>query len=307
MSEKQQNKRRFRNVNGILLLDKPTGISSNKALQQVKGLLQAKKAGHTGSLDPLASGMLPLCFGEATKFSQFLLNADKRYIVTAKLGERTTTSDAEGEVVETRDVQVSLKQVEATIKDFTGLIEQIPSMFSALKHNGQPLYKLARKGIEVERPARQVSIFSMELVSFKEQQLALAVHCSKGTYIRTLIDDIGEALGCGAHVIQLHRISVGPYQPNQMLSMAEIERLALEDDFEALSQHLLPVDSSIQDWPTLVLSRMTAYYLLRGQAVQVPGSPTEGWVRLQLQNGQFIGVGEIMDDGRVTPKRLVAA
>ncbi len=302
-----EGKRNRHDLQGILLLNKPIGLSSNQALQKVKYLLNARKAGHTGSLDPLASGMLPICFGEATKFSRFLLNADKRYLVTAKLGERTTTSDAEGEVISRRQVCAAEQQIKQALQQFTGQITQIPSMYSAIKHKGQPLYKLARQGIEVERKARTIRVYSLEFIRYQAGLLELAIFCSKGTYVRTLIDDLGEQLGCGAHVASLHRLTVGPYLPEQMSTLADIEVVALQCE-QTPQSLLLPVDSSITDWPPLTIPRLSAYYLLRGQAVQVPGMPDAGaWVRLLLQDGQFIGVGEVQDDGRVAPKRLVAA
>ncbi|MFT4993975.1 MAG: tRNA pseudouridine55 synthase, partial [Paraglaciecola sp.] len=193
-------KRKGRAIDGILLLDKPLGISSNHALQRVKRLFFAAKAGHTGALDPLATGMLPICLGEATKFSQFLLEADKTYLVTAKLGVRTTTSDADGDIVETKVVNVSQAQLDSACEQFRGPIKQVPSMFSALKHQGKPLYFYARQGIEIDRPARDITIFSLSVSRFEGDEVDMQVHCSKGTYIRSLVDDIGQILGCGAFV-----------------------------------------------------------------------------------------------------------
>ncbi|MGB5440817.1 MAG: tRNA pseudouridine(55) synthase TruB, partial [Gammaproteobacteria bacterium] len=217
MARRQRNSH-LRPVNGILLLDKPAGVTSNAALQIVKKLYRARKAGHTGSLDPLATGLLPICFGEATKISGFLLDADKDYLVTCKLGERTTTGDAEGEVEQRRPVErVTEKLVRKAMQGFIGDIEQIPPMYSALKHKGERLYKLARQGIEVERAPRQVTIFEMELTDFSLPEATFRVHCSKGTYVRTLIEDIGEVLGCGAHVIRLRRLGVGPFDSSGMI------------------------------------------------------------------------------------------
>ncbi len=301
-------RRRFkgRSVNGILLLDKPVGITSNAALQQVKRLFKAAKAGHTGSLDPLASGLLPLCFGEATKFSGFLLDSDKHYIGTCKLGVTTTSADAEGEVVERRPVgELNPAEVEAVLQSFVGEIEQIPPMHSAIKVNGQPLYKLAHAGKEIEREPRRITIYSLEMVSLQGDELTLDVRCSKGTYVRTLAEDIGRKLGCGAHLGALRRVGVGPFDIADAVSLAELEHLA-EDGLAALDQTLLPIESALSNWPELMLSDNTAYYLQQGQAVQIPKAPTSGWVCLFVgADHRFLGVGEILADGRVAPKRLV--
>lgn len=306
-------RRRGRPVNGILVLDKPAGASSNHAVQRAKRLFDAQKVGHTGSLDPLATGVLPLCFGEATKFSQYLLDSNKRYWTRIKLGERTDSGDADGEVVERRPVQaLSAEAVEAQLQGFRGEIQQVPSMFSALKHQGQPLYKLARQGIEVERAPRTVSVFENELLALEEGFLELGIHCSKGTYVRTIAEDLGEALGCGAHVVALRRRSAGPYQETQAMTFEQLEAFADNSQRDA---QLLPVASSVCDWPELKLSEDTAYYLKQGQPVIVPHAPSSGWVRLtHLPQGSkesepaandFIGVGEVLDDGRVAPRRLV--
>ncbi len=204
-------RRKGRPINGVILLDKPTGISSNDALQKVKRIYFAEKAGHTGALDPLATGMLPICLGEATKFSQFLLDSDKRYRVIAKLGERTNTSDSDGEVVETRPVDVTLDKLKACIDQFRGESDQVPSMFSALKYQGKPLYEYARKGIEVPRESRKITVYEIVLHRFEGDEVEMEVHCSKGTYIRTIVDDLGEMLGCGAHVTMLRRTGVAKY------------------------------------------------------------------------------------------------
>lgn len=300
-------KKRFRGrpVNGVLLLDKPTGISSNAALQQVKSMFNARKAGHTGSLDPLASGMLPICFGEATKFSQFMLDADKVYRVQAKLGERTDTSDADGEVVETREVApYSEAQVEAVLQRFRGNIMQVPSMFSALKHQGQPLYKLARQGIEVERKARPVTIHQLDVLHFEGDCLELYVACTKGTYVRTLVDDIGQALGCGAHVTVLRRLRAGAYKEDDMITMDALQALVDQQDWPQLNALLWPDDSMVSEYPEVQLSETSTFYLARGQSVQVPGAPNDGLVRVYSQAHHFLGVGEIDEDGKVAPKRL---
>ncbi|MDH3353792.1 MAG: tRNA pseudouridine(55) synthase TruB [Chromatiales bacterium] len=295
-----------RPVNGILLLDKPIGGSSNAALQDVKRIFKAAKAGHTGNLDPLASGMLPLCFGEATKISAFLLDSDKHYFGTCKLGVRTTTADCEGEVIEERSVpELSEAQIEAVLENFRGEIQQIPPMYSALKQNGVPLYKLAREGKVVEREARTVQIYGLTLVQFNgSDELELSVQCSKGTYIRTLVEDIGEALGCGAHLIQLRRTKVGPFEESGMVTMEQIELAAAEGN-HALDALLLPMEDALKSWPDIILSENSLFYVLQGQAVQVPQAPSEGLVRLFAQGGRFIGVGQVLDDGRIGPKRLM--
>ncbi len=296
---------RGRDVNGILLLDKPSGITSNDALQQVKRLYYAKKAGHTGSLDPLASGVLPICMGEATKVSAFLLDADKRYQVRCQLGVRTTTADAEGEVLETRPVESwSEEQLETVLEQFRGSIEQIPPMYSALKHQGQRLYKLARQGVEVEREPRPVDIYQLTLTGQGDDWIDIDVHCSKGTYVRTLAEDIGEKLGCGAHVSALRRNMVGPYGDGQLVALDRLQHLK-ENDMPAMDDLLLPIESALSQWPDVDLSTDAAFYLQQGQPVLVPHAPTSGWVRLYEGNRSFLGMGEILDDGRVAPRRLM--
>ena len=297
----------LRRVNGILLLDKPPGMTSNAALQVVKRLYQARKAGHTGSLDPLATGLLPLCFGEATKVSGFLLDADKRYRVVCKLGENTTTGDAEGEVIERRPVEgVTEARLRKALEGFVGEIDPIPPMYSAVKHKGERLSKLARQGVEVEREARKVDIHSLELRDFSLPVFEIDVHCSKGTYVRTLVEDIGEQLGCGAHVTALRRLAVGPFDDSQMVDMAALEATAAEG-MAALDKLLLPMESGLSQWPGVRLSGDAAFYLRQGQPVLVPQAPTEGWVRLYEGESRFLGMGEILDDGRVAPRRLMTA
>jgi tRNA pseudouridine55 synthase len=296
-----------RRVNGILLLDKPSGLTSNAALQAVKKLYRARKAGHTGSLDPLATGLLPICFGEATKVSGFLLDADKDYRVTCKFGERTTTGDAEGEVLEQRPVEdLSEDRLREVMQGFLGDIEQIPPMYSALKHKGERLYKLAREGVEVEREPRQVTIHALELLTLTPPLAEIRVHCSKGTYVRTLVEDIGEALGCGAYVSGLRRLGVGPFDDSQMIDMEGLQAVASESE-HALDQLLLPLESGLAQWPDVRLSSDAAFYLRQGQPVLVPKAPTAGLVRLYEGESRFLGVGEILDDGRVAPRRLMVA
>jgi tRNA pseudouridine55 synthase len=301
-------KNKGRDVSGVLLLDKPLGSSSNHALQQVKRLFSAAKAGHTGSLDPLATGMLPVCFGEATKISAFLLDADKRYRLKCQLGVSTTTGDTEGEVVETCDVSAITEQaIKSVLPEFIGDIEQIPPMYSALKHNGERLYKLARQGIEVEREARSVTIYDIDYLSLSkdEQQrliLELEVSCSKGTYVRTLVEDIAKKLHCCAHITALRRLIVGPYE-GDMLTMEQLIEMA-EHGNEALDSSLQPIDSGVANWPDVHLGSDAAFYVRQGQPVMVPHAPTQGWVRIYDQS-QFLGLGEIQDDGMVAPRRMI--
>ncbi|MGL4933537.1 MAG: tRNA pseudouridine(55) synthase TruB [Aeromonas sp.] len=307
-------RRRFkgRDVHGILLLDKPTGLTSNDLLQKVKRIYNAAKAGHTGALDPLATGMLPICLGEATKFSQYLLDSDKRYEVTAKLGERTNTSDSDGEVVATRPVNVAMGTLIESLDQFRGPIMQVPSMYSALKHNGRPLYEYAREGIEIERPARPITVFELKLISFEGDEVKLEVHCSKGTYIRSLVDDLGEVLGCGAHVTQLRRTQVATYPYERMLTLAQLECILEQAKVdgvpprEQLDPLLLPMETAVEALPEVNMLAVVAAYVNQGQAVQVPGAPTSGQVRMTVgPEREFIGVGEIDGEGRVAPKRLV--
>ena len=296
-----------RNVKGILLLDKPVGLTSNSALQRVKSLYRAKKAGHTGSLDKAASGLLPLCFGEATKFSGFLLNADKHYRTIFQLGIQTSTGDAEGEVVYRGALQkFTRKRIEAALAGFQGTVLQVPPMFSALKHKGQRLYKLAHQGLEVDREPREITVHSITLLDYREDELELEILCSKGTYIRTLAEDIGKELGCGAHVKSLRRIGVGPYSDENMLALAELETIA-ETGLSGLDAELLGIDSVLQDMPSIHLVESVAFYLCRGQPVMVPKAPTRGMLRIYTGDKRFLGVGEVLEDGRVAPKRLVAS
>ncbi len=294
-----------RPVNGILLLDKPRGLTSNAALQQVKQFFHARKAGHTGSLDPLATGMLPICFGEATKLSGFLLDSDKSYQAEIQLGVETTTGDAEGEVVAQQDCSaVTRAQLDEVVAEFSGVIQQIPPMHSALKQNGQPLYKLAHQGIVVERAAREVIIFDLQIISFNADRVEISVHCSKGTYIRTLAEDMGRRLGCGAHISALHRDGVGTFDAGRMVTMSGIERL--NGSYEALDNLLIGPDEALMDWPEIQLNDDVAYFLKRGQAVLVPKSPGQGYVRVYAKPEQFLGVGHMLDDGRLAPKRLLS-
>ena len=302
-------RRRGRPVDGILILDKPAGVSSNRALQMAKRLYGAAKAGHTGSLDPLATGVLPLCFGEATKFSQYLLDADKAYQSTFLLGVATATGDAEGEVVQTCDAShITEADVFRGLAAFRGEIEQVPSMFSAIKQDGQPLYKLARQGIEVERKARKVVIKQLELRAFRggdRPEVDIYLECSKGTYVRSIAEDLGRALGSGAHVIALRRTRAGPFSIEDSVSMTTLEALKSNEQVAEMDALLLPADTALGGLPLVRLTESGGYYIRQGQPVQVPNAPSDGMVRVALETGEFLGIGEILDDGRVAPRRLI--
>lgn len=297
-------RRRFRKLNGILLLDKALGVSSNKALQDARFLFQAEKAGHTGSLDPLASGMLPVCFGEATKVSAFLLDSDKRYVTTATLGYVSTTGDAEGEKLNPRSIpDISDAELEAVLVQFRGEISQIPPMYSALKKDGQPLYKLARQGLEVERAARDITIHSLTVLERTENTLTLDVVCSKGTYIRTLIEDIGERLGCGAYVSMLRRESVDPFGALRMYTLDELRPLA-EQSVEALDAVLLPLDTALPHLPAITVDDVVITRLRQGQKVRTDHGSAE-LMRIYSDFGEFIGLCE-STHGVLIPRRLLA-
>ena len=296
-------RKRGRDIDGVFLLDKPQGMSSNDIMQKVKRVFQANKAGHTGALDPLATGMLPICLGEATKFSQFLLDADKRYVVTAKLGERTDTSDAEGQVVETRPVNVETSQILTALEQFRGDILQVPTMFSALKYNGKPLYEYARAGITVEREARPITIFELNFIEYQTPFLTLEVHCSKGTYVRTLVDDLGEVLGCGAHVTVLRRTAVADYPTEKMMTWDALQALAEQGD---LDQHLLPIDTAVSKLPALKLNAEQSKGIGFGQRVKFANeAKLRGQVRLFSDKNIFLGVALIDDNNVIRPQRLI--
>jgi tRNA pseudouridine55 synthase len=302
-------RRKGRSINGVLLLNKGLGVSSNHALQQVKRLFGAAKAGHTGALDPLATGMLPICLGEATKFSQFLLDADKTYLVTAKLGIRTTTSDADGEVIETATVNVSNAQLNQKLALFRGHQKQVPTMFSALKYQGKPLYHYARQGIEVPREPRDIHVYKLELMAFEGDEISLLVHCSKGTYIRTIVDDLGQALGCGAYVIKLHRSEVADYPAKQMQTIEELEALHEsddEDDFSQLDRHLLPMDTPVARLNSVIIDQNGQIKFIHGNPVLVEDTDYEGQqVRVyNTVDKLFLGVG-LIREAQLHPKRLV--
>lgn len=294
----------FRDLDGILLLHKPVGTSSNRVLQKIRHLFRANKAGHTGSLDPLASGMLPICFGEATKFSGFLLDASKYYRVVCQLGKTTSTGDAEGEVTAELPVEVNLGQVESVLKQFIGTVEQVPPMYSAVKHKGQRLYHLARSGREVERAARSIQIHSLELVDLSDDRLELDVHSSKGTYIRTLAEDIGKALGCGAYVARLERTGVQAFLHQPCYTLEQLAELAGQG-LDKLDTCLLPVNGALAELPQLVIDTLTVDLLKQGRAVRVSNAPASDLLSLVAESGQFIGVGKVLADGKIAPKRLM--
>lgn len=294
-----------RDVHGIFLLNKPAGLSSNQALQIVKRLYAARKAGHTGSLDPLATGLLPICLGEATKFAGFLLDADKAYTTTLRLGVRTDTGDAEGRVTATAPVHVTREQLDAALAHLRGEILQTPPMYSALKHRGQTLYTLARQGLEVERTPRRVTIHQLTLVQHEDAHVVLNVRCSKGTYIRVLAEDIGHRLGCGAHVRTLHRTATGPFTSAAMMTL-EALRAAAERDFAKIEELLLPPDSALTAFPSVTLSAETAQRLQHGQIVSVEDAPVGSRVRVYGSRQEFLGIGEMKASGSLAPYRLVA-
>jgi tRNA pseudouridine55 synthase len=290
-----------------LLLDKPVGLTSNAALQVVKRLYDANKAGHTGSLDPLATGMLPICLGEATKISGFLLSADKSYRAVCKLGVTTNSGDADGEILEKRPVgELDEARVREVLTNFMGDSKQIPPMHSAIKRQGVPLYKLAHQGIEVEREARDITIHNLDLVRLEGDELEIDVCCTKGTYIRTLAEDIGKEIGCGAHISALRRTGVGALDHIEMHTLDSLTALAEQQDKKSLDDLLLPTEAALPDWPEVQLSDDASFYLCQGQAVFVPQLKDRGWVRLFGVNKRFLGLGTVLDDGRVAPKRLLS-
>lgn len=296
--------RGFRDVDGILLLDKPVGISSNKALQNARYLFEANKAGHTGSLDPLASGVLPICFGEATKFSNYLLDASKSYRAWCEFGKTTSTGDAEGDIISESPVQIDTGDIQRVLTRLTGRVDQIPPMYSAVKHKGQRLYKLARKGKVIDRSPRQIEIYSLEMINFSDNTLEFDVHCSKGTYIRTLAEDIGKALGCGAFLVKLERTGVHPFWENVCYSLDQLRDIS-EQGQDSLDRCLLPVNSALTDLPELILNSLTISYLKQGQVVQTSSTLRPGLLNLVDENGQFIGIGEVDSGGSISPKRLM--
>jgi tRNA pseudouridine55 synthase len=324
-------KRKGRILNGVLLLDKPQGMTSNFALQKVRRLFGAQKAGHTGSLDPLATGVLPICFGEATKYSQYLLNADKGYYTTATLGDIRTTGDSEGEQVSVHAVPpLSASLIKTVLQPFMGDITQVPSMYSALKHQGRPLYEYARKGITIERPARPITIFRLDLTAFRENELDLTVECSKGTYIRSLVEDIGGELGCGGHVSMLRRFKAGHFTLADSVTMDTLDALAEvaeEGDINIeLDQFIHPIDCLLPNTPKVCLNNELARSILLGQAVRIPDAKNIDlepgiasiYVSSEVAENKtditndseasydvFAGVVDVLEDGMIQPKRLV--
>ena len=293
----------FRSIDGIVLLNKPLDLSSNDALQRVRFIFRAKKAGHTGSLDPKATGVLPICFGEATKVSSYLLDSDKRYITTVQLGQTTTTGDTEGEILHHIPVtEISDHALTAVLEQFTGEIIQIPPMFSALKHNGTPLYKLARQGIEVERKQREVTIYELNLLERTSDTLVLDVRCSKGTYIRTLAQDIGDALGFGAHITALERTEVSPFDCSTLYTVEELQALAEAGKIE---NALLPVDAALSDRPEITLNAEESTRVRNGLKVQRDDIPDSPLIRMYQASGEFIGIGRLSSDKLLAPKRMM--
>lgn len=307
-------KRNFgRAVSGVVVLDKPEGVTSNGLLQRAKRVFFANKAGHTGSLDPLATGVLPICLGEATKFSQYLLDSDKTYLSTFKLGQSTDTADADGKVIEENDATLLVEAaVRKAMQNYEGLISQVPPMYSALKHKGQPLYKLARKGETVEIKPRNVTIYAYELLAFRSGLVAEAdvkVHCSKGTYIRSLATDLGRDLGVGGHVSALRRIQAGPYSIEQAHRIETLESERGESEAQVLDPHLLNIDSGLMDLSKIDLDENSAFYFLQGQPVmdsRVYRLGGEGdTIRVFDENARFLGIARITDEGTLAPKRLI--
>jgi tRNA pseudouridine55 synthase len=298
-------KKRGREVHGIILLDKPKGLSSNRALQNTKRLFSAAKAGHTGSLDPLATGMLPICFGAATRVSSYLLGANKSYAVSAKLGEATDSGDSEGQLLSQLPVpKLTAAEIRSSAESFLGESEQVPPMYSALKHQGQRLYTLARQGKSVERAARIVRISEIAVISYEQPILKLAVSCSKGTYIRTLMEDIAKLLGTVAHVVDLRRTSVEPFDSAGMITMEDLESRYDSGGFARLDTLLQPVDSPLGHWPRIAVGRELYDRLSHGQAVPAESAWPKAWVRLYDASDVFFGLGEVGQNGELQPRRI---
>ena len=297
----------FRDLNGILLLNKPLGLSSNAALQRARFIFRARKAGHTGSLDPQATGVLPLCFGEATKVSGYLLDSDKRYITTVQLGQTSTTGDTEGDILSHTPVtEFSDETLQTVLDQFTGPIVQNPPMFSALKHNGTPLYKLARKGIEVERKQREVTIYELNLLSRTKDTLQLDVRCSKGTYIRTLAQDIGDALGFGAYITSLDRTEVSPFDCSKVYTIEELETMVEQQPDESLlDSALLPLDTALSNHPQIILDNEEVTRVRTGLKVARRDIPNSPLIRMYQESGEFIGIGRLSSDNMLAPKRMM--
>jgi len=293
--------RTWRPLDGVLLFDKPLELSSNIALQKVRRLFQAEKAGHTGTLDPLASGLLPICFGEATKFSMGLLDADKTYHSTIRLGQTTTTGDAEGEVIETLPVCITEEQVLAVLQSFCGAIQQLPPMYSALKHKGKPLYEYIRNGETIERPLRDVYIHDLRMARLENNELDIVVRCSKGTYVRTLGEDIGKALGCGGHLIALRRSAIARFDLANAYTLTQFEEM---DDAQR-DACMLPVDCMLQELPSLELDAVELQRMAQGQRLGKSLALPQGKLRL-YSDGKFVGLGEL-EGTRLSPSRLLSS
>jgi tRNA pseudouridine55 synthase len=303
-------RRKGRQISGLLVLDKPEGITSNAALQRAKRLFGAAKAGHTGSLDPLATGVLPICFGEATKFSQFLLDADKAYTSTFILGVGTDTGDAAGDIrAQASASHITLHTITRAMEALTGPIEQVPPMYSALKVDGRPLYKLARAGEHVERQPRPVNILRFDLLAFQAGDIAtldVAVQCSKGTYIRVLAEDLGAALGLPAHVSALRRCQSGPFDLSTALTLDQLSRQREEGSEALLDTLLAPIEACMPHLPRVELSEAATFYMIKGRPVVVPNGPQSGMVRIADAGGAFLGVGQVREDGKLAPMRLLS-
>ena len=299
-------RRRGLPIDGVLLLDKPKGMSSNYALQKARRLYQAQKAGHTGTLDPMATGLLPVCFGEATKFSSHLLEADKVYRARIKFGQVTDTGDAEGTVIREREIpEIAQAELDAVLDRFRGEIDQVPPMYSALKHQGRPLYELARQGIEIERAVRRVTIYNMALLARHSDGIEIEVAVSKGTYIRSLAEDIGEALGCGAHLTALRRLKTGPFTGDAMLDFERLEALA---DQQAREGVLLPVDILLDHLPRLDITAEMARMILRGQQAETTTESLEvDSLARVYQDQQLLGLVRIAAEGVIAPRRLLSS
>lgn len=293
-----------RNITGIVIIDKPTGRSSNHVLQQVKRLFDAKKAGHTGALDPLATGVLPICLGEATKVSSYLLDADKRYHVTCQLGAVTDSGDSDGAVLSTRDIPAFSKQdVLDLLPEFIGEQDQVPPMFSALKYQGQPLYKLARQGIEVARKSRRITIYDIKLLLITSENFTLDVQCSKGTYIRTLVENISHALGSGGHVTMLRRVATAGYQLEKAVTVDYLEQLASQG-LHVLDDALLPTENALPDWPRINVTDEMVDALRQGQTIKIKDKFQSENIRVFSKDSHFVGVAKMSDQGLLAPKRI---
>ncbi len=304
-------RRKGNKVDGIILIDKPSGVSSNHVVQRVKRIFNAQKAGHTGALDPLATGMLPICLGEATKFSQYSLDADKAYTTTALLGVRTDTSDADGDVVETKNVTSTLDEISEQLQRFRGELQQTPSPFSALKYNGKPLYFYARQGIDVPRPTRNIHIYHNEIIDFDSNFLKLEIHCSKGTYIRTIVDDLGQALGCGAHVTELRRLWVSGFKKQKMYSFEELETLlTVKSVEECLDEVLLPMDVHLSHLPVIHLDEPKSIKFQHGMQIDAKIELSEPTSAISYRvysavDARFLGMATCQNNIFLQPKRLV--